>query len=963
MRIRILPSLVLGLCRIRFKKEEAMGLTIADGSGQAKLFLDAKEYSGVRKIARKVLGDLRLVTGRTFQMEDNAPRAQEPCDCIIAGTVGHSALIRVLEEQGRLELSGVRGRREVYYFGIVKKEETEAHHTLVIAGSDKRGTIYGLFHLSELLGVSPWVYFADVLPVKRDRVILTDEVNMVSKEPSVKYRGFFINDEWPSFGNWTFRHFGGFTAEMYDKVFELLLRLKGNYLWPAMWTSSFSLDGPGMANALLADEYGIVMSNSHHEPCLRHSEEWDLVKGEDSPYGTEWNFDRNKEGLTRYWRDGLRRGGGLENIITLGMRGERDSEILGHTATLKENIDYLKEVITTQNRLVRECVDENLDQVPRMLAIYKEVEAYFYGDERTEGLKDWEGLEGVTLMLCEDNFGNMRRLPEEKDRERKGGWGMYYHFDYHGDPVSYEWVNSTHLSKVWEQMTQAYDFGVRDIWIVNVGDLKPQELPLSYFLDLAYDFDRWGTSAPNSTGAYTRQWLEMQFASRISQEALDKAYQVVEGYTMLNSMRRPESLSPDTYHPVNYGESDWVFGRAQAIMELSEEIRQGISDKMTYASFFELVHYPAAASANQLEMMLYAGKNKLYAAQGRVIANQYADAVRACIRKDRELREEYHQIAGGKWDGMMLSEHIGFVHWNDEECRYPVMHYIEPSGRPRMIVALKNDVQYSMGGDWTRKTLAAREPLETGTDRVAVEIANGSAQEFTYRAECEAPWIMLSETEGRIAVQKELEIVIDRSRIAPGQDVSVANVCIRTEFAHVDIAVYAAGEKRKPDTAVIEACDFACKSDAYRILEPFGKYRAGAKAFPQTILFTGKEDAPYITYCFSVGGEGAYVFELFTSPANPVDTRNQLRLGIQLNGGKVQVIDTVSEDYRGGDRSCPEWAEGVLGNIHKTVWSGSVSVGENRITIYACDPGVVLERIVARRQTSESRYGYIGIHP
>ncbi len=255
----------------------------------------------------------------------------------------------------------------------------------MIAGSDKRGTIYGLFHLSELLGVSPWVYFADVLPVKRDTVILTQAVNTVSKEPSVKYRGFFINDEWPSFGSWTFRHFGGFTAEMYDKVFELLLRLKGNYLWPAMWTSSFSLDGPGMANALLADEYGIVMSNSHHEPCLRHSEEWDLVKGEGSPYGTEWNFDRNKKGLTRYWRDGLRRNGRLENIITMGMRGERDSEILGHAATLKENIDYLKEVISTQNQLIRECVDNNLDQVPRMLALYKEVEAYFYGDDKTEG--------------------------------------------------------------------------------------------------------------------------------------------------------------------------------------------------------------------------------------------------------------------------------------------------------------------------------------------------------------------------------------------------------------------------------------------------------------------------------------------------------------------------------------------------------------------------------------------------
>lgn len=946
------------------REEKDTVLTIADGARQAKIFAGAEEFSGVKKIARKVLNDLWLVTDRKYELAEGTPGEQEVCDCIIAGTIGHNTTLDTLAEEGRLNLSRVRGKREVYHFGIIERKETEAHRTLVIAGSDKRGTIYGLFHLSELLGVSPWVYFADVLPVKRDTVILTQAVNTVSKEPSVKYRGFFINDEWPSFGSWTFRHFGGFTAEMYDKVFELLLRLKGNYLWPAMWTSSFSLDGPGMANALLADEYGIVMSNSHHEPCLRHSEEWDLVKGEGSPYGTEWNFDRNKKGLTRYWRDGLRRNGRLENIITMGMRGERDSEILGHAATLKENIDYLKEVISTQNQLIRECVDNNLDQVPRMLALYKEVEAYFYGDDKTEGLKDWKELDGVTLMLCEDNFGNMRRLPEEKDRERKGGWGMYYHFDYHGDPVSYEWVNSTHLSKVWEQMTQAYDFGVREIWIVNVGDLKPQELPLSYFLDLAYDFDRWGTGAPNKTDEYTKKWLTAQFGSGFSGEMLDKVYQVVDGYTRLNSIRRPEALQPDTYHPVNYGEADWALCKAQEILGIIEEIKESMPDKMTYASFFELVSYPAAASMNQLKLMLYAGKNKYYAAQGRLIANTYADKMRACVQKDRKLQEEYHRIADGKWDGMMLSEHAGFVHWNDEECRYPVYHYVEPANRPRMIVALKHDEQYSMGGDWTRKTLIAREPLDMGTDRIVVEIDNGSTEPFPYWVESNAPWIIAAEKEGRVELHRELEVWIDRTLMPAGQERElVADLCIRTTFSHVNVEIHAARRKGAPGMLAIEACDYKYKSKEYQILKPYGKYVAGAKAFPQTVSYMPLRDAPFISYGFGADTEGTCVFEILTAPSNPVDTRNQLRMGIRINDGPVQIVHTVSDGYRGGDRNCAEWAKGVLDNIHTAIWRAEVKAGENNIAIYACDAGVVLERIVVRQEAYGQKYGYIGMLP
>ncbi|MCR4739091.1 MAG: glycosyl hydrolase 115 family protein, partial [Lachnospiraceae bacterium] len=513
---------------------------------EISLFVLENEYPGIKRIAKKVSEDISLVLdartniGETDQNDAAALLKGEKslnetdgglsvfafCIDSINGGTG------IAEADKRIE--DIRGKREVYSFFLYDVNST-GNPVLVIIGSDKRGTIYGLLHISELLGVSSWIWFADALPEKLESLTLSDADDVTSKEPSVKYRGFFINDEWPSFGNWTMEHFGGFTAEMYEHVFELILRLKGNYLWPAMWTSNFSLDGPGLKNAELADEMGIVMSNSHHEPCLRHSEEWDFVKGEDSIYGKDWNFDRNREGLINYWRDGLKRNGKFENVITIGMRGERDSEILGREAGLKENIDYLKEVITTQKDLIKEVLKDRADSVPTMLAVYKEVEAYYQGSDTVEGLKYWPELDGVTLMLCEDNQGNMRTLPEGSEIGRKGGFGMYYHFDYHGDPVSYEWINSTHLPKVWEQMSEAYEKGIRDIWIVNVGDLKPQELPLSYFMDLAYDYDRWGEKNPDSPMLYLKKWIKDTFGQNLPEDMRDAIFYLLDGYTYLNS--------------------------------------------------------------------------------------------------------------------------------------------------------------------------------------------------------------------------------------------------------------------------------------------------------------------------------------------------------------------------------------------------------------------------------------------
>ncbi|MCR4897100.1 MAG: glycosyl hydrolase 115 family protein [Lachnospiraceae bacterium] len=996
---------------------------------KVNILLEEQAFLGVRRVAGKVAEDLRKVLSadaQVVQIGDAADvTAGAPADAvtIVAATQGKSDLAERLS--GEIpEIGQIRGGRERYVF-LLRQLPGSGRVSLLIVGSDKRGTIYGLFHLSELLHVSPWVYFADVTPVPQEQLLLTDADELVSKEPSVKYRGFFINDEWPAYGNWTFEHFGGFTAEMYDHVFELILRLKGNYLWPAMWTSNFSLDGPGLANAELADEYGIVMSNSHHEPCSRHSEEWDLVRGDDSPYGNAWNFDRNKEGLTNYWRDGLKRNAPFENIITVGMRGERDSEILGRTATLQENIDYLKEVITTQNRLIREIISEDLDEVPRMLAIYKEVEAYFKGDDTAVGLKEWPELDGITCMLCEDNQGNMRLLPEESTRNRKGGWGMYYHFDYHGDPFSYEWIGSTYLPKVWEQMGEAYEAGIREIWIVNVGDLKPQELPLSYFLDLAYDFEKYGTAAPNTTDDYTKRWIAAQFGGVLTEEEQAQTFAAVDAYTWLNSTQKPESLQTDTYHPVHYGESQGVLDYAAPLAEASTRIYEGLkagpeSAKALADAYFQLVTFPVCATLTQHRLMLLAGQNHFLAAQGKPSGNALAVQVAEAKRRETELRDAYHSLCGGKWNGMMLSQHVGFQHWNEEENRYPERRFIWRAEKKRLVVSIPETGQYSMGGDWTRKDLHLTAFCKPGTNEAMIELENAGNEDMTVTVEQSAPWITVGTTELSLAACPDADgtgradftdsvarvaITLDRKALreafvsgtaaSSGEVISDRYVrtelIFRTEGRHVKVQIYAcsftpeeeagnvvpvlpaAWRERAsfPDDLglILEAGSAASYEEGadgakWVYMAPYGKYDGALKAFPVTEHFSGTAGAPSATYEILLPEEGEYLLTVLSAPSNPTDGSNHLRLGVQLDDREgTSFVDTIPESFRAGVTSNRPWSLGVINQIHLGETSFTASAGKHCLKIFACDPGLVVERLMIRRKDTEWAKGYLGPLP
>jgi hypothetical protein len=951
--------------------------TLTEG---ALFFREKEAYSGVHKIAEKVMHDIELILKINVTSTEDIHKLS--LCAVIYGTIDRSPVLNSLSKQGLINLEDIRGKNEVYLFQTIETPWKGINKALVIAGSDKRGTIYGLFHLSEVLGVSPYVDWCDVKPKHMAEVALEDDCRYVSKEPSIRYRGFFINDEWPAFGNWCNNNFGGFNAKAYDHVFELLLRLKGNYLWPAMWSARFHDDGPGLANEELADEYGVVMGMSHHEPCLRQGEEYKYLRGKDSVYGDAWNFRINKEGITRFWEDGLKRSGKFENIITVGMRGEADTAIMGEKATLADNINLLRDVLRIQNRLIKEYVNPKLDKVPRMFALYKEVETFFYGDKNTPGLIGTKELEDVILLLCDDNFGNLRTLPTKEMQSHKGGYGMYYHFDYHGWPISYEWINSSYLPKIWEQMSMAYDFGVRDLWVVNVGDICTQELPLAYFLDLAYDFDQWGTNAPNKTRKYTGLWVEKQFGNVCKKTDMEKIQYILDGYTKIAHNRRPEAMNGNVYHPVNYNETDNLLSEIEKLMGEADELYEKMEDEIM-AGFFSLVYYPAMGNLNLQKMHLLTGKNHYAAKLGSMEANQLSEQIRDCIKLDQELIDEYHTMDNGKWYGMGLSEHIGFVHWNEDECQNPVLMQVIPARKARLIVSVDGTNQHSQGSSWHVNKLYIRDFRQPDITEASFTISSVSKMDATYEINCQVPWLSFScykgILDGKTKVVEKIFVMIDRSKMNGEKKaeiiVNIPNgVCtIIVDAQQPELS--GLPERTYVDTngwISIEAEHYFAKFDighteklteekaAFKVIHRYGKTLSAMKAFPTTGYFTAGKDAPCLEYHFVVNKAGAYEAELYTQPSNPVSTYdNALYYGIQVNDGLIDIINIIPKGQRVGDMNY-EWGAGVLDNIRRHSSEVICSSGINKLRIYAVSPGFVLEKLVIYPSGNKPAESYLG---
>lgn len=957
--------------------------------GQQLTFIIPKEEGeGVRRVAKKVVEDVEKTTGLHPSMALDGKNLNQ---AVIAVTTGNGKTAKLLEQRIP-ELEKVKGKWEVYGFYLMEHPYPGVEQGLIIYGSDKLGTIYGLFHLSELLGITACTFWGDTgHPVYEKLVLKTREnteksqidncifvENGISREPSVKYRGFFINDEWPCFGNWTCSHFKGFTAQMYDHVFEYLLRMKGNYLWPAMWTSSFLLDGPGMESMKLADAYGIYIGMSHHEPCMRSSEEWDLVKGKDSPYGEDWSYLTNKEGLLKYWEDGLKRCCGHQVFPTIGMRGERDSKMLGEDAQIEENVRVLKDIITQQRRLIRENLEQEGQTYPLLFAVYKEVEDYYFGDSKTAGLRDFQELDGVTLMLCEDNFGNMRALPRKEERCRNGGFGMYFHLDYHGGPCSYEWVASTPVTKIWEQMSMAYEYGIQDVWIVNAGDVKFQEYPLNFFMDMAYDFETWGKK--EAAYHYVRKWTREQFGTYTTKEEQDKIAWILEEYIRLNHLRRPESCNDKVYHPAHFKEGRKMLLRCKKLEQENEAMLALLKERGREEAYFSMIYYAAAASANLLKMHLYAGMNHHFAIQGKAVANEMGDKMEECIARDEQLSEKMRRFKDGKWAGMESACHIGFTNWNSEDWRYPLKYVVRLPKQPRLVVSRADEEAYYTNQYFPIPILV--DDFSTSQrKKITLEIANGGQGVVKWSVDESCPWLSFSAMQGETKFQDRLTLTVHRELLpleeeqefcfyirAGEESVPVQVRAKRRDFSMIPSGCFLPQKGRYviPAVEYIEKTEgfYEGKKAAYERLEDYGKYETGMKVFPVTSAFvkedTGENQAPSLTYSLWVEEEGRYELQLHTSPANPLVYGEMLTVGLSCNQEKATELILTDKDYKGGDNACAAWEHAMLVQEHVSKKEIILHKGENKITLYAREAGLVLERLVLHPAGEPIEVSYLG---
>ncbi len=461
---------------------------VISSRGATAIYVDSNDHWLMHKSAELLQQDLQMVTGQKPEIVSSLPLSAEYL--IILGSADSSGLIQRLAAEKKIDLSSVKGKWENGLIQTLTAPVKGIQNALIITGSDRRGTAYGVFELSRRMGVSPWYWWADVPVKKKNEVFLKNGI-YYTETPSVKYRGIFINDEAPAFSGWTKEKFGGVNHLAYEKIFELMLRMKANYLWPAMWGNAFNDDDP--LNPVLADRYGIVMGTTHHEPMLRAQQEW-------KRYGKGlWNYDSNEVRLKAFWKKGIEQMDSRESIVTIGMRGDGDMPM-----TEGSNIALLERIVKDQRNIIAEVTHKPPAATPQLWALYKEVQNYYD--------KGMTVPDDITLLLCDDNWGNIRKLPKRADSSRAGGFGIYYHFDYVGDPRNYKWLNTNSIPRVWEQMHLAYEYGADRIWIVNVGDIKPMELPIQFFLDYAWNTKKWNAG---NVDRYTRDWAEQIFGLRI----------------------------------------------------------------------------------------------------------------------------------------------------------------------------------------------------------------------------------------------------------------------------------------------------------------------------------------------------------------------------------------------------------------------------------------------------------------
>ena len=618
---------------------------IADGKPCA-LRVDSNVDEGIKIAINNLQQDIFNVCGTKPEISTEGKGKRY----VMIATYG-SPVIEQLIKSKKLNRNELNGKTEKYILQVVANPCEGIDEALVIAGSDKRGTIYGIYELSQQMGVSPWYWWADV-PIAKQKNVYIKPGSYTDNEPAVRYRGIFLNDEAPCLTSWVKHTYSTKYGDhrFYARVFELILRLRGNFMWPAMWSWSFYADDP--ENSKTANKMGIIMGTSHHEPMARNHQEWARKRKE---YGV-WDYASNQKVIDQFFREGIERAADTEDLITIGMRGDGDAPMGGkegkdheHVARDKENIRLLEKIFKNQRRIIKEVTGEAPEKRPQVWAIYKEVQRYY-----DMGLR---APDDVIMLLTDDNWGNVTRLPNAEERKHPGGWGMYYHVDYVGAPRNSKWLNVTPIQNMWEQLQLTYDYGVDKLWVLNVGDLKPMEYPITLFLDMAWNPKRY--TADNLL-EHPRQFCAQQFG----EEQADEAMRILNLYSKYAGRVTPEMLDRKTY---NLETGEWKLVSDEFVKLEAEALRQYITLKPAYKDAYkQLILFPVQAMANLYEMYYAQAMNHKLYKENNPQTNEWADKVEETFARDQALCDDYNNVmSDGKWKNMMIQKHIGYTSWND----------------------------------------------------------------------------------------------------------------------------------------------------------------------------------------------------------------------------------------------------------------------------------------------------------
>ena len=930
----IQPAHALGQKRIvSFDDSGLAALVLAhDGKG-ATLYVDPSDYAGVIRAAGDLRSDIEHVSAAHAVLAHGDHPAG--ADVVLIGTIGNSPLIDGLVKSGALDVSSIRGKWEGYLIRTLDHPMPGVERALVIAGSDKRGTIFGIYDISEQIGVSPWYWWADV-PPQRHGDIFVPAGATASDAPVVKYRGIFLNDEEPALSGWAKQHYGGYKHQFYEKVFELILRMRGNYLWPAMWGSAFFDDDP--LNGKLADEYGIVMSTSHHEPMMRAQQEWHR-------HGSgPWDYDKNAKVLQDFWTGGLRNTRDYEKVITLGMRGDGDEPM-----SRDSNVALLERVVGDQRGIIAREINPDVTRVPQVWALYKEVQDYYEQGMRVP--------DDVTLLWSDDNWGNIRRLPTAAERRRAGGAGVYYHFDYVGGPRSYKWINVTPIPKIWEQMHLAWQYDATRIWIVNVGDLKPMEVPIEFFLSYGWNPAAWPAERLPD---YLLQWATREFGAQYAEQIAD----IVAKYTKYNGRRKPEQLEPTTYSAVNYNEAARIVAEYNDIAARAEKISAALPAERRDA-FFQLVLYPVRAAATVNELYVTASLNHLYAAQGRAAANDLAVRARELFALDAELVRQYHEdISGGKWNHMMAQPHLGYTFWNEPPRNVmPPVSEIQVPAAADMGVAVEGSETAWPAWNLNHLTLPALDVYERQPR--FVDIFNRGQAPFAFTVSADQPWIVLSRTAGMVARCERILVDARWAEVPAGADHATLTITA-ADGKHVTVRVpihkpggqsaRVSGFVETQGVVSIEAEHYtraiAPQQRQWQLIPDHGRTLSGMTSLPVDAPASTGFDMrlEYQVHLFSAGAVRVHAT---LAPTQKFQPGAGLRYAISFDDEAPQIVNIHA------DASQAAWERSVSDGAAEFITTHAIAhPGPHVLKFWVVDAGLVLQKLVV--DAGGLRASYLG---